>query len=184
VVCDVNNSLLDFITHKLNLVLPVQVHTLDALLRLADSVVNLGLDSSGEPSIAVLADVLEHDLLPAVPVHRRGSFPGSLSPPIAATVKVILASLVGLEFVGLAIEAVDLGSRDAVGNAADGFAEEGLVAGLSVDFLRGIAKGDVDAADSEGLDDGAEGEELDGACLGRHGVVVRFYAGLIECVTS
>jgi len=184
VVCDVDDSLLDFVTNELNLVLPVQVHTLNALLRLADSVVNLGLDRSRESCIAVLADVLEHDLLPAVPVHRRRSLPGGLSPSVAATVEVVLASLVGLEFVGLAIEAVDLSSGDAVRNAADGFAEEGFVAGLSVDLLAGVAEGDVDAADGEGLDNGAEGEELDGACLRRHGVVMWFYAGLIECVTS
>jgi len=163
VVCDVDDSLLDFVTHKLNLVLPIQGYTIHAALRLADSVVNLSLDRSREPSIAVLANVLEHDLLPSVPVHRCRSIPSGLSPPVAATVQVVLASLVGLELVGLAIEAVDLGCGDTVGDAADGLAEEGLVAGLFVDFLGGVAEGDVDAADCEGLDDGAEGEELDGA---------------------
>lgn len=183
-VCDVDNSLLNFITHKLNLVLPVQVHTLDTLLRLGDSVVNLSLDRSREPSIAILASVLEHDLLPSIPIHRRRSLPCSLSPSVAATVEIVLASLVGLEFVGLAIETVDLGRRYAVCDAANGFTEEGLVTSLSVDLLAGVAESDIDAADGERLDDGAEGEELDGACLGRHGFVVRSYADLIECIAS
>lgn len=58
---------------------------------------------------------------------------------------------------------------DAVGVAANGFAEEGLVVRF-VEGGRGEAEGDRVTADGEGLDDGTEGEEFDRFGGGGHGV--------------
>lgn len=63
--------------------------------------------------------------------------------------------------VGLAaVEGVDLCARDAVGDAADGLAEEGHVV-VDVVLLRGEALHNVGAGDLEGLDDGTKGQEGD-----------------------
>lgn len=74
----------------------------------------------------------------------------------------VIRPVVGGEGVGLAgVEGVEAGVGDAVGDAADGLAEEGGVVGFVVG-LGGEALDDVVGGDSEGLEDCAEGEEGDG----------------------
>lgn len=63
-----------------------------------------------------------------------------------------------------AVDGVELGAAHAVGDPSDRLAEEGPVV-RHVELLRWEALDDVGAVDLEGLDDGAQGQELD---LGGH----------------
>ena len=71
----------------------------------------------------------------------------------------VVDTVVGGQGVRLAaIEGVDLGVLDTVGDAADDLAEEAVVVRL-VGLLGGEAENDVGAIDVEGLDDGTQGDE-------------------------
>jgi len=69
-----------------------------------------------------------------------------------------VATLVCCEVIALAIEAVDLGARNAVGDAADVLAEERSVL-AAVGLGRREAQHDVGSSDLELLDNAALGQE-------------------------
>jgi hypothetical protein len=160
--------------NQLRLVLnPQHNHLLAVLHLLANGVHHARLDGAGETLIAVLADQRELDALATLEtLHPRnlphadggGPVPDLLAPADDAAVQVV-RPVVGGQCVGLAaVDVLELGVLDAVGDAADGLAEEGGVVALVLRLL-GEALHDVDAADAELLDDGAQGQEGDG-CVG------------------
>lgn len=160
--------------HECSLVLHAQ-HS-GALVVLAGSVDNRRVNSTREPLIAIRRVDAELDALAALlelAKPRRGLVPGAdglgaipdlLAPSLLAAMQVV-GPVVGLQLVGLTVEGVYRGGRDAVGDAADGGAKVWAVVRLVV-LLRGEALHDVDAADVQGLEDRAEGEE--GDLVGRH----------------
>lgn len=169
-------------TDQLGLVLDAQDDGLLAVNILsASGVDNLGLDSARVALIAVLADDGELNALAALEAlntgnlpgaNRLGSVPDALAPAVAAAVETV-GALVGDEGVRLAVDVVELGALDTIGDTADGLAEVGAVV-LDVLVLGGEALYDVGAVDDEGLDDGSEREEGKGR--------VRHYGLLSYCL--
>lgn len=86
-----------------------------------------------------------------------GTGPELLAPTARAAVEGV-GPVVGAEAVGGRVE-VDGGGFDPVGDAADGLAEVGWVAGCGVGFLVGEGEDQGDAADGVFEEVGAEGEE-------------------------
>lgn len=128
------------------------------------------LNSTGISLLAILAGERKGNALAALKAvytgnltgaNRLGAVPDAAAPANLAAVEVVL-SVIGGESDLLAIEAIDAGALDAVGDSADGYAKVRVVVLLIV-FLRGEALDDVDAVDDEGLDNGAEGQERDGS---------------------
>lgn len=177
VVRHVDNRLVGT-THKLSLVLDPQQHNLFPLLilLLADSINHTGLYLAGEPFIPVRTDDPELDALPALDAlepagdlshpHGLGAFPDLLAPTNDSAVEIVDAVVGGEGVRFAAVERVQTRVGDAVGYAADGLAEEGIVVGL-VEGLRGESLDDVYARDVEFLDNRTEGEEGYGG-VGRH----------------
>ena len=153
---------------QLGLVLHAQhEHLLAVLLLLADRVDDRRDDLAREALVAVGADQGELYALAALEAvdardlarpDGRGAVPDLLAPADDAAVQVVGAVVRGEGVRLSAVEAVEAGATDAVGHAADGLAEEGVVVRLVVGLF-GEALDDVDAADVQGLDDGPEGEE-------------------------
>lgn len=90
--------------------------------------------------------------------HRLRSIPHLLAPTCLAAVERV-ALQVGRERPSLAVQVVDFGAMDAIGNSSDCSPEEGAVV-LGVQLFGGEAIDDVEALDLEGLDDGAERDQL------------------------
>jgi hypothetical protein len=161
VVSQSDDGLLDLVADQLGLILDLQaclLHTIDRLD--GRHVPKPHFNGSREALLAVLAEVLEHDALLAIPVHGRRALEVLLSPSHRAAVKGV-GAVVHCQVVALAIEAVDLCARDAVCDAADILAEEGVVLG-TVGLCGREAENDVGACDFELLDDAALGQEGEG----------------------
>ena len=90
--------------------------------------------------------------------HGLRSIPHLLAPANLATVQGI-ALQVGKERPRLAVQIINFGAMDAVRDSSDCSSEERAVM-LGVQLFGGEAIDDVDALDLEGLDDGAEGDQL------------------------
>ena len=174
VVCQGDHGLLDLVTDQLDLIFDLQARLLHTINLLdGRNVPKPHLDCSREALLAVLAEVLEHDALLSIPVDGRRALEVLLAPSHCAAVEGV-GPVVHCQVVALAIEAVDLGARDAVCDAADVLAEERVVLG-AVGLCGGEAEDDVGAGDFELLDDAALGQEGEGVgelFFGGHGCCV------------
>lgn len=155
-------------TNKLSLIVHAQHDNLLApLLHNPRCVHNLSLHRPRKALIPILAHQRILDALPALQARDAGDLPladgfgpvpDALAPALDAAVQGVAAVVVD-EGVGLAaVEGVDLGAADAVGDAADRLAKVGAVV-LFVLLLGVEALDDVEAFDLEGLDGGPEGDE-------------------------
>lgn len=156
-------------TDQLGLILQAQHDGLMApLADLSRGVNHLDQDLAGEPLVAVLAAERELDGLAPLQVALEPGHaadpeglrpvPYPLAPALEAAVQGVRAVVRGERVRVTAVHGVDLGARDAVRDAADRLAEEGPVV-RHVELLRREALDDILAADFEGLDDGAQGQE-------------------------
>lgn len=164
-VGNVDRRLLALIAHKLDLVLGRQ-HRLGTVrpdIVLAGDIPDADLDGARIALLAVLAEVLEEQGVPAPALDGVGPVEDALPPAVDAAVQRV-GAVVLRQRVVLAVE-MHRRVLDAVGDAADRGAEvRGVV--VDVELLRGKAEHDVVAADAELLDDGAEGEKGEGVFHG------------------
>lgn len=160
VVGHVDNGLLTLVPDQLHLVLDVDDG--DAVVVL-DVVEDADLDGARVAAVHVRAGVGVEQGVLAGALQQRGALKVAPPPAAAAAVQGV-RSVVGLQLVGLAVQALDDAVADAVGDAADGGAEPGVQGIVSIFLVE--AEHDVLAGDGQFLDDGAAGGEFDG-----HGAV-------------
>lgn len=170
VVGHVNDSLISA-ANQLGLVLDAKdVGSLAVDLLRGGRVDDLDVDGTREAFLTILAPQSELDALTTLQsveagnvtdTNGLGTVPDLLAPADVATMQVVCAVVRGQGVRLAAVEGVDLGATDAVGNAANGLAKVGAVVALILGG-RGEALDNVDATDLDGLDDGAKRQELKG----------------------
>lgn len=181
-ICNIHNRLLDLLPHKLHSILDAQHPNLLPTLRLrARRINNTNVHRPRIPLIPILAPELKLHTLsslqfspyPILPqsiyppnTNSLGPLPNPLPPPNLAPMKGINA-IIRRQLIAPPIQAIDLRVSETVRDASDGFPEEGRVVRL-VERLLGEALHDVGFSYEEGLQDCAEGEELEGCLLGGH----------------
>lgn len=94
----------------------------------SSSVDGLGLDGAGIAFVTIFAAESELDAFTTLQAfyagdfpdsHSRRAFPDALAPTLVTAVQAVEVMIVGCKRVRLAVEAVDFGVLDAVGNTAD-----------------------------------------------------------------
>lgn len=153
--------------YELGFVVDAQhIHILAVLLLGTSCVHNLGLHRARETLLTIPIRQSELNALATLKTLNTWDLPGTdwlrtlpdtLSPSRLSAVQGVAAVVVEQRPV-LAVDAQQLGARDAVGYATDRLAEVGLVVG-GVLLLGVEALDDVGAVDEECLDVGAEGEK-------------------------
>lgn len=156
-------------------VLDTKYHDFLAInLLCAGGVDGLDQDFTRVSFVAILALQRELDTLSAVQAldsrdlsdsNLLGTFPDLFTPALMAAVEGV-GAIVGSQCVTLAVQIVDLGILDAVGDSADGLAKEWGVMRY-VEVLRWETLHDIDSSYGYGLNDGAERQEGDFG-RGRH----------------
>ena len=155
--------------HELSFVIDAQDgHVLAILGSALDArgVDDPGLDSAWVTLVTIFAGYGELDTFAALePLHsgdiacadRLGARPNLLSPTLEAAMKRV-GAVIGGEGPGLAIDAVELGTFETIGDSTYGLAEERFVV-LNVLILCVEALDDVDTLDLESLDRSPVGDE-------------------------
>lgn len=169
VVCHHDGSFICAID-QLGLVLHSQDESfLSVIVLSARRIHNLDLQGPREALITILTNQRKLNALTTLEpldagnlskANGLGSVPDPLAPAHLSSVECV-GTIVGEQRIGLAVDVVELGSGNAVCDAADGLAKvRGVVFGVV--FLFGETLDDVDTADVEGLDDGSEREKGEG----------------------
>lgn len=174
VVCEVDDRFFGT-TKEFRFVLDTEHHDFLAInLLCAGGIDGLDQDLTGVSFVAILALQRELDTLSAVQTldsrdlsdsNLLGTFPYLFTPALVTAMEGV-GAIVGGQCVTLAVQVVDLGILDAVGDSADGLAKEWGVMRY-VEVLRWETLNDVDSSYGYGLNDGAERQEGDFGS-GRH----------------